>query len=130
MPDAISAGPLSRESVLEWRTFLLELIHNCFANVLVVVRRRREHAVAMPLTPPSFLVRAVDQTEVRAFEMLARRRTCSTLVTASKNNSKCTPYGAGDEPRGDVLRLFMKASLSCTKCDSGTKARTSSGNSI
>ena len=35
----------------------------------------------------------------------------------------------GDEPRGNVLRLFKKASLSSTNGDSGTKLWTCSGNS-
>ena len=35
-----------------------------------------------------------------------------------------THPGRGDEPRGDVFRLFKKASLSSTNGDSGTKLLT------
>ena len=113
---------------MEWRTFLLKLFGKLLCQRPCCKTAKRASSCNAPF------VNAVSLAEVRALEMLAGR-----LVTASNNNSKMSvassntfrcsqvhPPGPGDEPRGDVLRLFKKASLSSVKGESGTKPRTCS----
>ena len=60
---------------------------NCLANALAT-RRRNEHPVAMPPTPPSFFESAVNCALVKADAMELGTFACAKLLAASNNSSR------------------------------------------
>ena len=99
---------------------------NCLANVLAT-NRRRVLPVAIPLTPPSSLVNAVNLALIKGAWTSSGMRAWAKLDAASNYMSKMSvsssmifrcsyvhPPGPGDEPRLAVCKLFMNVTRSNT----------------
>ena len=136
LPAACARHNLS----LLWSTGRVETAHsasntaiNCFASVRAT-KCRREHPVAIPLTPPSGFANAVSLAPIRTDATSSGTFACAREEHAPNNNSvvslsssrvlKCSyvhPPRPGEEPHGALPRLVRNVGLVQTPTLPATK---------